>query len=40
MNQSIEISNPIKKILEKSAPDVLNTYKSYLEFLEDIEISD
>lgn len=40
MIQSIEISTNIEKSLQKSAPGVLDTYKAYLEFLEDIEISD
>jgi hypothetical protein len=40
MSQSIEISTNIKKSLQKSAPDVLDTYKSCLELLEDIEIND
>lgn len=40
MNQPLEISTNIKKSLQKSAPGVLDTYKSCLELLEDIEIND
>ena len=40
MNQSTQISKEISKSLQQKAPEILDTYESYMEMLEDIEIRD
>ena len=40
VEQSVQISKNIQQSLKKNAPDVLKTYQSYLDLLDDIEIHD
>ena len=40
MNQTTQISKNITKSLSQKAPEVLETYKNYLDMLDDIEIRD
>ncbi|WP_280924440.1 hypothetical protein [Nitrosopumilus ureiphilus] len=40
MNSSVSISKNIEKSLKQSAPEILDSYQSFLEILEDIEIKD
>ncbi len=40
MNQTKLISKTFEKSLFQKAPNILKTYQSYLEFLDDIEIKD
>ncbi|WP_299291217.1 hypothetical protein [Nitrosopumilus sp.] len=40
MDNTIQISKEIKRTLEKNAPEILETYQSCMDALEDIEIKD